>query len=274
MSTMRKSRISSEIKNMLKEHYNRFKNKDFVVKPSFPILYFGNLERYSKSGIRVVTVGKNPSYWEFFDGCKYSTKLRFPKWNGDFERIEDTLNPYFETNPYTKWFGTYEYVLEGMGASYGGKYDDKQRFINIAIHTDICSPLATSPTWNDIEGGCKKELSKDGFKIWCELIESVLQPNIILISISKKECFSQLEKKYKLNNGEILKSFEETKDGKKRARPYKAYYYSANMNGVRAIIVYGPPAQTPFSSISNDQKYDLGKRIIEKYMECREKYKF
>ena len=43
-----------------------FRTSDsLVVRPSMPILYFGDSEAYSRSAIRILTVGLNPSREEF-----------------------------------------------------------------------------------------------------------------------------------------------------------------------------------------------------------------
>jgi hypothetical protein len=47
----------------------------YVVTPSMPILYFGNLPAYRSSPLRVVTVGLNPSRLEFPKAGPWS---RFP----------------------------------------------------------------------------------------------------------------------------------------------------------------------------------------------------
>ena len=55
-------------KNLLKsalDYYNVNKEKDYVVSPAIPILFFGDIESYNNSGFKVVTVGLNPSNTEF-----------------------------------------------------------------------------------------------------------------------------------------------------------------------------------------------------------------
>ncbi len=155
-----------------------------------------------------------------------------------------------------------------MNVSYGGKYENTQRFTNIAVHTDICTPLATNPTWSKLKKCEIKELIEDGFKIWVELVEKILRPSIILISISENcECFQRSKERYELGERKLLKRFYKTKDGSKRAKAYDVYYYVTKIKGKNTIIVYGPPAQTPFGKISNDKKSELGEKIKEKYKE-------
>ena len=52
-------------------------------------------------------------------------------------------------------------MLNGLGTCY---YEGSHK--NRAIHTDICSPLATSPTWPGLKPEQKNVLSKDGFDLW------------------------------------------------------------------------------------------------------------
>ena len=53
--------------------------ENYVVRPSMPILYFGDSTEYFQSETRVVTVGLNPSYREFQnENGVYTVGLRFP----------------------------------------------------------------------------------------------------------------------------------------------------------------------------------------------------
>src|SRR4051812_17750825 len=64
-----------------------------------------------------------------------------------------------------------------MGASY---YDSE---INCALHTDLCSPLATDPTWSKL-GSERSQFEASGNALWHQLIEE-LSPDIILISVAR-----------------------------------------------------------------------------------------
>ena len=77
---------------------------DGIVRPSIPVLYFGNYERYQRSPLKVITVGKNPSSNEFpaFDPFHRFAKARglYPAiLQGEFYReYLDALNsPYSAT---------------------------------------------------------------------------------------------------------------------------------------------------------------------------------
>ena len=113
------------------------------VTPAAPILFFGNLDAYCASPLRLLTVGLNPSLHEFPTGEPFQ---RFPFLIGtstDREpgRYLDAMSDYFRTDPYRKWFDrALEPLLNGAGASY---YAGET---STALHTDICSPVATNPT--------------------------------------------------------------------------------------------------------------------------------
>src|SRR3989442_1258764 len=105
--------------------------EDFVVRPSMPILYFGDFPRYFRSGRKVVTVGLNPSYREFTSqGQGYTIGFRFPLASDImtsrtaneqfFERYQESLNQYFEANPYWTWIrGKRCFVVMGRSTDRG-----------------------------------------------------------------------------------------------------------------------------------------------------------
>ncbi len=86
--------------------YDRFKNEEFVLAPSIPILYFGDGEGYFESKTKVITVGLNPSRIEFLENDRYSRFAKaqgiYPQiLNGDYyQEYLEALNGYFSNNPY------------------------------------------------------------------------------------------------------------------------------------------------------------------------------
>ena len=74
-----------------------------------PIKWFGDIDAYMKSPVKIITVGLNPSDKEFREknGDPFTTKLRFPDYIvGNDASLEKALNCYFEKNPYRQWFNT------------------------------------------------------------------------------------------------------------------------------------------------------------------------
>ena len=129
-----------------KQALDRVAGRSWCVAPAVPILFFGNLDAYWASPLRVLTVGLNPSLHEF---PQKECFRRFPALAGEGDpepsRYLAAMSAYFDIDPYSAWFNTFKPLLKGMEASFykGGA--------STALHTDICSPVATNPTWNDLD---------------------------------------------------------------------------------------------------------------------------
>lgn len=195
----------NELDKLIQEYIDDFINKkdySFVVSNSIPIVWFGNLDDYEKSANRILTIGLNPSKEEF-------PLNSFPRFNildinllkqSNYSLI-NTLNNYFNTNPYKRWFSKYNKLLSSVDASYGGVFNEK---INTAIHIDIYSAIATDPTWGHLFDNQKIDLQNS--TLFDKLL-NLLNPDIIFISVNKQifnEHFSNwkkiLENKFLGNN--------------------------------------------------------------------------
>ena len=221
-----------------------------IIQGIVPIHWFGDRRAYTNSNCKIITVGLNPSDKEFRERDKqtFSTSLRFSCYKEENQRtLTKALNAYFETNPY-KWFDAFEHVLNGMGAS----YYDKDKYPLRALHTDICSPWATDPTWSKLPKDIKKALYADGHPQWVRLIKK-LQPDIIIASVAKSYI---VDLGIEDTETEFCR-FEYTKDGSKRKRPLIIRQYE--YNGIP--FINGLTHNTPFGSLSNDFKYTLGETI-------------
>jgi hypothetical protein len=244
--------ISKQLKTKTFSHFNRFKNEAHVVSPSLPILYFGDLRAYESSPLKIVTVGKNPSLNEFrLRATDDYSFVRFPLWNENTQNLEEALNPYFETQPLKQWFSAFEPILNGLGSSY---YQGAHP--NISLHTDLCSPLATSPTWSLLGSQEKKALYSEGIELWKQLI-SELQPDVILVSVPEHLYVSifQPEK-------EELIAFQEKKNGEARKQAYRVWKSSFKLNTKSAKVIFGQAANKPFDTISAEQKIEIGKACL------------
>ena len=242
--------------NRTVEYYQEIQDRDYVVKPAIPILYFGDINAYFESKIKIITVGKNPSLIEFCrkKGEPYSF-LRFPNWEEE-KNYAAALNSYFECEPYKSWFGSYEVILNGIDASY---YSDSNQ-INRVIHTDICSPIATDPTWTKLSEDTREELFNIGFQLWQDLI-NILEPDILLISIAE-HWLKQLNFKNKIK----FARFDKTTDGKDRKTPYIVYQYDLFLNtGKVSKVYFGQAGRKPFIDLSNVLKQELGRKILAEY---------
>ena len=217
-----------------------------------PILFFGDLHAYRASETRVLTVGKNPSLKEF---PKNSPFRRFPlakNTTADEPDVYlDALSAYFYTDscPYHDWFNAYEPFLNGMEASYyGGKP-------STALHTDICSPVATDPTWRDLHQDVQKALEHDGVPLWHDLLD-VLKPHVVVISVAEDH-LEQVQ--FRALSGWVdVHAFERKKDGSRRKRPFKVKARWHEVNGEPSLFIFGEAAQTPLGSITDRQKQEAG----------------
>lgn len=78
-----------------------------------------------------------------------------------------------------RWFSSFEALLGGLYASYYPRAE------NTALHTDLCSPLATDPKWSRLGSKTTKILMDQGVPLWHRLVE-VLAPDVVLISVARK----------------------------------------------------------------------------------------
>ena len=193
--------MDASLENIMKQYCDDFNQiigdktmSSYIVKNSIPIIWFGNLERYQASPVKIVTVGLNPSYSEFLhdDGLTPLSHERFQKLNlNEYTQTEivalyDTLNAYYDgedANPYMQFFGQYEKLLHGIDASYfGGSLQ------NTAIHIDAYSAMATVPRWGELDIFIRRMLMARGRKLYNALVD-YLNPDVILISVAKEFFF-------------------------------------------------------------------------------------
>lgn len=231
------------------DQYLKFESLPFVVKPSAPILFFGDYSQYLASSLRIITVGLNPSHAEFPSDSPF---LRFSKVSTSpnnkiiHSDYIQSLSDYYKINPYRRWFNCYEPILNGLEASYYGTEK------NVVLHTDICTPLATDPTWSHLSEQEKSALESPGYALWQQLI-SVLQPDIVLVSVARR----YIEK---LN---IARSWE-TIYVVDRMRPYRVETNEMTLpNGKKVMLVFGLAGRQPFATLSNEDKKKIGQKIIE-----------
>lgn len=151
---------------------------DFVVRDSIPIPFFGNVGMYMKSPLRVLTAALNPSDAEFpLDNPRFDIAQGLR----GADELEAELSAYFERAPYRSWFGSFEPVLNGLEASYGGKMAATD-YRHTALHVDMCSPIATRPTWSRLKTEQRRVLSEAGRETFERLVDE-LKPHIVIASL-------------------------------------------------------------------------------------------
>lgn len=217
-----------------------------VVRPSMPILFFGDLDAYRASPRRVITVGLNPSAAEFPASDPW---CRFPAMAAPGDHSPDTylaaLSAYFRTQPYSRWFAAFAPLLGGLGASFHAGAE------STALHTDLCSPLATSPTWSRL-GAARGPLAIAGIPLWHELM-AALAPDLIVVSVAR------LYRNAIAGRATWSEVFRV-----ERARPYVAEMAVITPDdGRRVAVLFGPAAQTPFGTLSDTGRAELGARVSD-----------
>ena len=244
--------------------YQRFANDPCVrpVAASMPILYFGDSRLYLDSTCRVVTVGLNPSLAEFPEHAptsRFASVTALPTTLASGLTTTDyryALDAYFRTDPY-RWFNCFRSVLRGLHAS----YDDTQP--NRALHTDLCSPLATNPTWSGLSWQAQRKLREGGTDLWHRLVGH-FHPHVIIMSV--KDEYREAIRFRPLGEWHELTDVSQKKDGGSRKKPYRVLVRAVAVTEQNpALLVYAPAAQTPFGSISLDQQMRIG-RMIEEYL--------
>jgi hypothetical protein len=220
-----------------------------LVRPSIPILFFGDDERYAASALKVVTVGLNPSRLEFPSADPFQ---RFPAARQiDPQRPAldahlAALRAYFRERPYNAWFRpAFEPILNGLATSY---YPGTA---NTALHTDICSPLATDPTWSRL-GSVSAALTAPGVELWHRLIER-LAPDVILISVARQHL--ERIRFRKLGVWETAYRIE-------RNNPFTVDSLTVEVVPHKpTLLVFGRAANLPFGTVSADDKFRIGEAI-------------
>ena len=222
------------------------------VVPAVPILFFGDLQAYRASETRVLTIGKNPSLEEFPKGSPFQ---RFPLAENITEDEPDVyleaLSAYFRADscPYHGWFNAYEPFLNGMETSY---YVGQP---STALHTDICSPVATDPKWGSLGQNDQQALFRDGVPLWHDLL-NVLKPQVVVISFAEHHL--KRIKFLAMSDWVDVHTFELTKDGRRRQTPFKVKARWHEVNGEPSLFVYGQGAQTPLGLLGDRQKREAG----------------
>jgi hypothetical protein len=163
-----------------------------------------------------------------------------------YDEYLQALNGYFRkppNDPYKRWFNSYEPMLAGLDCSYFGDAP------NTALHTDLCSPLATDPTWANLPSEAQIGLIQCGAPLWHSLVEW-LSPDLIIASVAR----SHLNRiSFPRQNGwKVIYKVE-------RVNPYSVELTKLKVAESRiASLVFGKAANTPFGTVSNADKRKIG----------------
>ena len=244
-------------------HFQTIKLLPYVVPNSIPILWFGDLNAYRRSDLRVVTVGLNPSNMEFLPqkgSTNYDVIHRFPKAaslvgksslsSADIHIYEDSMNNYFINNTngkptwYRTWFSNNEAALHGLDAS----YFDSEHYKRIAIHIDLQTPVATNK-WSSLTNNQKQVLQNNVGYSFYQLLNQ-LDPHVIITSINRNYIKNNFTDNHNIPCEEKNASFNYQKKDV-TGRTY-TYIRAFRLNSGR-FLIWGNNGNTPFARLNHNQ---------------------
>lgn len=250
--------LSSSIYSNCLDHYNDVRDLDFVVNDAIPIPFFGDIEKYLSSPVRIVTAALNPSDVEFLEKNK---RFDVDQARHDPFSLETELSNYFKKSPYKKWFSSFEPVLNGLCASYGGKMKIGE-FKSTALHLDMCSPIATKPTWSKLSAKQRKLLMPKGQEVFKQLLIA-LKPNIVISSLGWGH-ISGWDKAFSDGkNWPTFISHDKKENGEAYKRKPKIQVKDIIEFGEHPFIFAMASAGfTPFFGFTTSRKYEAGEKLF------------
>lgn len=234
-----------------------FRDKDlakYIVKNSIPIIWFGDLEKYKASPVKIVTVGLNPSWHEFWE--KKGMPLSTPRFDHvtlsslDDEVIlslYDTFNHYFVREPFWGYFKQYENLLRGIGASF---YQTDSE--SIALHVDAYTPIATDPFFGELSSDIQWQFKARGMVLYKKLI-NFLCPDVILISVAREDFYAIHP------NVQAVDAYADP--NKKGVYIHK--YHSTEQGSNQQIILGRNYNGTPFGGRTIDETIQILQRMLQ-----------
>ena len=245
------------------KHLNELRGQQFVVPKSIPIPFFGDVNDYLNSRLRIVTAALNPSDQEF-PAKNMGGYSRFDVSNGllGTEQLAVELSSYFKKNPYRRWFSSFEMVLKGMGASYGGKMSTDP-FKNSSIHVDLCSPIATSPTWSGLLATDRNLLVPFGRSTFIALMKE-LKPHIIIASVGWGHLDDWMPEFKTGRQWRCLKVYDQAAGGGQMRAPLRVQAEKISFPDCPStIFVNATAANIPLGRFSNERKKEVGSILLD-----------
>ena len=234
-----------QLSNDVFAHYQIAKGEIADKIKGIPILFFGDIKKYSENNIKVLTIGQNPSRDEFPDSFErfknfayFASKSTLTK--SEFEKYQQMLQKYFYYNPYRRWFSQFNWYLEQFSSSYEEG----------AIHIDLYSTLATSPTWG---GLTQKEQNIVSQTTVFEKLFDFLNPDIVLCNFD----LGLLANKIKFDS----RIEEKIQYGKKRL---KTKFLSAGKSG-KSLFIGNTSGPSPFAYVTSENRESFFKKIKQNF---------
>ena len=157
------------------------------------------------------------------------------------------------------WFSAFEPMLCGMGASYYGNRS------STALHTDICSPVPTDPTWRKLKRAERDILMEKGVPLWNKLLEA-LCPNVVVISVAESH-LSKVKFEALCDKGwEVAHVFDKTREGKPHKQPVKMKVRWYEVCGEPSLFVFIRAGQRPLF-LNDEQKCEAGTIALREWQQ-------
>lgn len=242
-------------------HYRAVEHLDFVVRPAAPIPFFGEVQAYRASPVRIVTVGLNPSDIEFVEKGRPADRFDIAAGLASPDGLEATLSGCFEMRPYRAWFANFESVLNGAGAS----YFRSDRHPCRALHLDVCSPIATDPTWSHLTRAQKAKLTVEGNAIFAELLQH-LAPDMVIASLAAAHIWDVIPAFKTLHKWE-QRDHRSTKLGRAQ-RKIMARWHSTWLDRPghgRMLLCWGSANTKPFGGFAKVDWPVIGKAFMDRW---------
>jgi hypothetical protein len=233
------------------DQHRQAQSQSWLVRPSAPVLYFGDMDGYRDSPLRVSTVALNPSNREFPEAQPLA---RFPRADLGATEYVASLNRYFLGAPYMGWFDSFDRTLAGLQCSYRPTHS------NVGLHTDIGSCLPTSPTWTGLPSGIRDVLATQGVPLWHDLA-TYLRPQILICSIKRE--WLRLIHFNALSEWRQVGLFDRTEAGDARAQPIPVTVRWYEIADEPTLVAFVRAAQKPLGLLSNPQKSIAGQWILK-----------
>lgn len=129
------------------------------------------------------------------------------------------------------------------------------------LHTDICSPIATDPTWSRLSDSDRAALEVHGPALWYGLVEE-LNPHIVVLSVAQRYLSHIVFDP--LSRWKSMHRFERKESGALRSRPYEVRARWYDIGGGPTLFVFCPAGRTPLT-ISTNQKRELGAMSVQEW---------
>lgn len=214
----------------------------------YPILWFGSLDDYQKSELKILTVGLNPSLAEFPN----DSFSRFPAWKDiSSQQYFDGLNNYFSEVSYN-WFDKLANSISLSNVWDCAYVPEKNA--NTALHIDYYSPFATNPTWGRLPQAKKnilQQIQKDYFQKLCDF----LKPDIIFMGHKQIKEWQIPSDQLELLNSLMYKQLIEnltTKEGHLHPRRNNLKCFRATFGDRSFFIITGENMGRPFDCYTPD----------------------